>query len=210
MTNPTTRAAGTDDRPPTGDEWAIVARHTVMDGLVLDWYRTTDAYEYEAGMQAWSMSVSRDGVLVGNGVYLHTIPDRHLELARGAHQLLATRRDTDRDLAKAIATHRDDGTGQRPFGRGKLVRIQPEGTAAPAADPDDLLAVLLAAGFTDDDARTSLHTIRDRIGTPPERKLTAHEIRRALATQPDEPYMAVFGTDAARAVTTILHGKAPA
>jgi len=99
------------------DGWAIVARNTVMDGLVVDWFRSDRAYE----AHHWALSASRDGVLVGNGVALHTIPEEHVALADSVYRLLATRNERDREQARRVATHQDDGS--RGLLHGKLVPI---------------------------------------------------------------------------------------
>lgn len=87
------------------DEFVIVARPTVMSGLCLDWYRSERAYEYGD----WFVSASRDGVLVANGTFLHTVPEEALALADSAYRLLRTRNDRDRELARGIATHETVG-----------------------------------------------------------------------------------------------------
>lgn len=101
-------------RQPTQDGWAIVARQTIIDGLCLDWYRAPTDHSH-------SLSASRTGVYVSEGVSLHTIPEEHLALADSIHRLLASGSDADRELAKRSATHRDDGS--RGMWRGNLVLV---------------------------------------------------------------------------------------
>ena len=105
------------------DEWVSVARSTIMSGLCVDWYRTTDRYEHG---HPWTVSASREGVLIHDGVHLHTIPAIILELASRAHELLRTGHDADREIARCMASHVDDHS--RGIGRG---RLQPRQQAEP-------------------------------------------------------------------------------
>jgi len=100
------------------DGWAIVARQTIMDGLVLDWYRSDRSYE--AGH--WALSASREGVLVGRDTFLHQIPQEQTALADSVYRLLATRTDQNREQARRVATHCDDGS--RGLLHGRLVPIE--------------------------------------------------------------------------------------
>lgn len=75
-----------------------VAFPTIMDGLVLRWYASVDAYV--AGGEL--ASASRNGVLVP--IYLHEVPREVLAKAEEAYEIL--RDGGPRELAAAMATHR--------------------------------------------------------------------------------------------------------
>lgn len=74
-----------------------VAFPTIMDGLVLRWYASPDAYVNGAEM----VSASRNGVRVLT--FLHEVPADVLTQAQEAHTLIARGRG---DEAQAMATHR--------------------------------------------------------------------------------------------------------
>ena len=101
------------------DGWVSVARSTVMDGPVIDWFPSVWAYERDA---TYTVSASRDRVLVNAHTFLHTIPQRVLETAHTAHQLLSNRTESGRAAAKAVATHEGDRSG-RLFERGTLREV---------------------------------------------------------------------------------------
>jgi hypothetical protein len=80
-------------------EYVVTGVQTMMDGLVLRWYRTVrEAEELTA-----KLSASRNGVMIHGSVYLHDLPDEWLEEAQRAHELLKAAK---RDAAMALATHR--------------------------------------------------------------------------------------------------------
>lgn len=91
-----------------------IAFPTVMDGLVLRWYRTVDAYEL-GGDEA--LSASRNGVLVR--CHLHEVPADMMAKAQEAYEIL--RDKGPRELAAAMATHRP-----KRFGSRALVPIERE------------------------------------------------------------------------------------
>lgn len=76
-----------------------VAFPTIMDGLVLRWYRSVDAYELGGEAVA---SASRSGVMVSG--YLHEVPAEVLAKAEEAFEIL--RDNGPRELAATMATHR--------------------------------------------------------------------------------------------------------
>ncbi|HZB28932.1 MAG TPA: hypothetical protein VE465_02080 [Streptosporangiaceae bacterium] len=79
--------------------FVVIGYHTIQDGLVLRWYRDLDAATHHVE----ALSASRNGVLVGRGVYLHTIPDLVLNLATSAYEAL---RDGHDEEVLALCTHR--------------------------------------------------------------------------------------------------------
>ncbi len=101
---------------PPHDGRVVTVTPTIMDGLVVRWYRDLDAAQ-AGGAIASMASASRNGVLVHG--YLHEVPERVLAEARRAHRLLSERRDAD-DEVRAMATHRP------VFGRDDLEPIQRE------------------------------------------------------------------------------------
>jgi len=76
----------------------IVATATVMDGLVLRWYRTTDDWNDRTA----AVSASRNGVCI-HTVYLHQVPPGWLEDANRAWQLIASGRVAQ--ARREMATH---------------------------------------------------------------------------------------------------------
>lgn len=84
----------TQDETPTA---VVIVTPTIIDGTVVHWYRTVEAVEYR---NSEVLSASRNGVLVGSGTYLHTIPKPWLEAAEQAHEDLKAGRDMSR-----LATH---------------------------------------------------------------------------------------------------------
>jgi hypothetical protein len=90
----------------------IIAFPTVMDGIVLRWYR--DQTGAEIGDEL--MSVSREGVRVN--CFQHEIPEQHMNTASEAY---ATLRDRAGDVGH-LATHR----WSRAVGRQQLVKIEKE------------------------------------------------------------------------------------
>ena len=86
-----------------------VAFPTIMDGLVLRWYR--DHTAYENGSE--TLSASRNGVMVR--CYLHDVPTDVLGAATAAYDLLAA---GNRELPAEMATHRTES-----FLRRQLVPI---------------------------------------------------------------------------------------
>jgi len=75
----------------------VVATPTVMDGLVLRWYRAADDWERSTE----TISASRNGVSI-HCAYLHQVPDRWLEAAQEAHRLMDAGRYAQ---ARRLATH---------------------------------------------------------------------------------------------------------
>lgn len=85
-----------DAAPPA----VVVATPTIMDGLVLRWYRNADVAKY--GSDSAVLSVSRGGVMVNGGSYLHDIPVAWMSDAQRAHEMLQR---GQRDQARELATH---------------------------------------------------------------------------------------------------------
>jgi hypothetical protein len=77
----------------------VVAFPTVMDGLVLRWYRTEDAWKRSTEV----ISASRNGVSI-HCEYLHQVPAGWLEDAQQAHRWLESGRVEQ--ARQGIATHR--------------------------------------------------------------------------------------------------------
>ena len=78
----------------------VVATQTIMDGLVLRWYRNLPSAEF--GHSYAVVSASRNGVLVTGSVYLHEIPAGWISGAERARELM---RDGQVDGAREFATH---------------------------------------------------------------------------------------------------------
>jgi hypothetical protein len=76
----------------------VVATPTIMDGVVLRWYHTADAWKWQGEV----CSASRNGVSI-HCEYLHEVPAGWLEDAQEAHRLMEAGRD---DQAREMATHR--------------------------------------------------------------------------------------------------------
>lgn len=87
----------------------VIATHTVMDGLVLQWYYS----EIAAVQGAEAISASRNAVMGGNGTKL--TPDL-FNAAWGAHERLAAGSRSKEDFADLI-THTHE------FGSGVLVGV---------------------------------------------------------------------------------------
>lgn len=96
--------------------FVCIAYPTIMDGLVLRWYRSVDAYELNG--EAFC-SASRAGVLIPG--YLHQVPAEVLAKAEEAYEIL--RDGGPRELAAAMATHRP-----KRFMSRELVPIDPVAT----------------------------------------------------------------------------------
>jgi hypothetical protein len=85
-----------DIAPPA----VVVATPTIMDGLVLRWYRNADVAKY--GSDSALLSAGRSGVMVNGGSYLHDIPGAWLSDANRAVEML---QHGQRDRAMGFATH---------------------------------------------------------------------------------------------------------
>ena len=103
------------------NQWIVTSRHTVQDGLVLDWW--TD--ETAPGNTGWLLSASRNGVLSGSGVYLDKLPDNLLTAAIKISQLLS---NNDHKMAQSFVTH----VKKRDGATWAIVRVP-----RPGIDPDD-------------------------------------------------------------------------
>lgn len=77
----------------------ITVTATVMSGTVVRWFRELRDAEHNRPV----LSASRDGVLIADGVYLHTLPAEWLAAAAAAYEQL--RRDRGADMS-GLATHR--------------------------------------------------------------------------------------------------------
>jgi hypothetical protein len=82
--------------------WVVIGYQTIQDGLVLRFYRDMAA----ATNHRETLSAGRNGVLVHNSAYLHTIPQDVMAEAQGAFEALRQGRDDD---ARALCTHRKNG-----------------------------------------------------------------------------------------------------
>lgn len=85
-----------DTAPPA----VVVATPTIMDGLVLRWYRNAEVAKY--GSDSALLSAARSGVMVNGGSYLHDIPAAWLADAQRACEML---QHGQRDRARELATH---------------------------------------------------------------------------------------------------------
>jgi hypothetical protein len=75
----------------------VVATPTTMDCLVLRWYHTADAWQWQGEV----CSASRNGVSI-HCEYLHQVPAGWLDAAQEAHRLMAAGRTAQ---AKSMASH---------------------------------------------------------------------------------------------------------
>lgn len=89
----------------------ITSRQTIMDGLVLGWWHTTDARIGESGVKP-VLSVGRRGVLVNS--FLHEVPQWWIDEANAAYEALAS---GNTESVKQLVTHRYDA------GAMKLVKV---------------------------------------------------------------------------------------
>jgi hypothetical protein len=110
-------ATGVVDRLYVGQKDAappavVVATPTIMDGLVLRWYRNADVAKY--GSDSALLSAGRSGVMVNGGSYLHDVPGAWLSDANRAVEML---QHGQRERARELATH------ERPFS-GEIVEIK--------------------------------------------------------------------------------------
>ena len=83
----------------TAPSAVVVATPTIMDGLVLRWYRNTNLARY---FDAALVSVSRSGVMLNGNSYLHDIPAAWIADANRAWEML---QHGQRDRAREFVTH---------------------------------------------------------------------------------------------------------
>lgn len=98
-----------DTAPPA----VVVAVPTIMDGLILRWYRNADVARYS---DSAVLSASRSGVMLNSGSFLHDIPPAWISDAQRAHEML---QHGQRDRAREMATHEHG----RAF-RGEIAEIK--------------------------------------------------------------------------------------
>lgn len=92
------------------DQPVVIATPTVMDGLVLRWFRDEDAAAYGSEV----LSASRNGVMIHGDQYLHDLPEQWVSDAKHATEAIRAGHEAE---ARALVTH------QRGYGIRSIVPV---------------------------------------------------------------------------------------